>query len=233
MLQIMNKLKLKCQPENLTTTTREQSFRNKVLKSTLDYIIHSWEGWGFESINTDGVSDHLIVKWNLNLMIPTKTKTYIFKTLKRTPDNLVIQKLTTSSWPLTIDNDFDKPAYNTKILRPKLLLNKKQIGNWTSPNTWENKCSTASILANHMYIQNLKTINQEKWINIKNYKKLKQLLQLKRKGKIVKQIRTNYKILTKSKSMQNSPTSIAKSSINLKVLFLQKYKAMNITLKLI
>ena len=41
MLQIMNKLKLKCQPENLTTTTREQSFRNKVLKSTLDYIIHS------------------------------------------------------------------------------------------------------------------------------------------------------------------------------------------------
>ena len=42
---------------------------------------------------------------------------------KRTSDNVIIQKLTTSSWPFTINNDFDKLAYNTKIIRPKLRLN--------------------------------------------------------------------------------------------------------------
>ena len=112
-----------------------------------------------------------------------------------------LKKLKESNWLLEIAGTLELAKYKTTI-RPKLFVD-KQIRYYAGVDIkWEVKQKYFQKILNRRYIENLKYINDQKKMSIKNFFiELENILQLKNKNKIVNQIKDNEKILNYNDSL--------------------------------
>ena len=196
-----SKIKLKCNHENKTLWTREQKYKSTMKYSTLDYIFSSLEIQNLTSWSTQGVSDHYIIKWNLLTRIPRVKLTYTIIRTKRNPNNDELEQFKKSKWPLEQNKTLELATYKT-IIRPKIFVD-KQIRNISGEDVlWKVKQRAISKIINDRYIENLKYMNDLKKINIKKFFiELENIIQLRNKNKIVRQIKENNKVLPYNESL--------------------------------
>ena len=180
---------------NKVLITREQTRKDKWLKSTLDYFLASGK---IENIHTveKGDSDHIpmIAKIQLNRANGGKQKDYIYWTEHTTSEER-LDKLINSSWPENTEQSIN--LFKKKlVIRPVIKLQNKANDIINENTNWIDKNIKLSDLRRKDFIEYVSYLNMNNKEDKKRFFKiLNSIIKYKVKGRLVRGITSEDKIL--------------------------------------
>ena len=183
--------KLKWSDQNRKMITREQSLKDRIIKTTIDYFLTTGSIKEIATIEK-GNSDHIPIKARIEIDItkPKKLRNYIYtQNFKMSEEK--INGLINSSWPEKI-NDSKNTFKNRIIIRPVIKIQEKANQILKENMNWDQKDIILNDLRKTEFINYVKNLDINAKADKENfYKILNSIIKYKTKGKIVKGIKIN------------------------------------------